>query len=223
EITSCRVKYEEGFAVVFGHIFTKPETMWTQADKDLIIPTDYSLCIGFSFQTGTLLLLQCFWNYLANTVAKKNFMSSKEFKLYIVWTCISAFLFPILQYNFSRDIYPYTYKEVMPELVYGCGLFIIACLGIRSHFRFNQLLNKSAGSMNTRYVNHKISYFQELNFILTIALFFFSCSLIILCADGLTGKKYLNVHKFPSDFLICNTNVASIIVWVVVILIFHPK
>lgn len=93
----------------------------------------------------------------------------------------------------------------MPELVYGCGLFIIACLGIRSHFRFNQLLNKSAGSMNTRYVNHKISYFQELNFILTIALFFFSSSLIILCADGLTGKKYLNVHKFPSDFLICNS------------------
>ncbi|CAO3624634.1 unnamed protein product [Cunninghamella blakesleeana] len=223
EITSCKVKYEEGFANVFGHIFTKPETMWTQADKDFIIPTDYSLCIGFSFQTGTLLLLQCFWNYLANTVAKRNFMSSKEFKLYIVWTCITAFLFPILQYNFSRDIYPYTYKEIMPELVYGCGLFIIACLGIRSHFRFNQLLNKSAGSLNTRYVNNKISYFQELNFILTIALFFFSISLIILCADGLTGAKYLNVHKFPSDFLICNTNVASIVVWVIVILIFHPK
>lgn len=130
EITSCRVKYEEGFVKVFGHIFGKPETLWTQADRNLIIPTgkhlhyiiatiklcvycvDYSLCIGFSLQTygiltnptqghfssslfhliltstylsGTLLLLQCFWNYLANSVARANFMSSKEFKLYIIW------------------------------------------------------------------------------------------------------------------------------------------
>ncbi|KAI8089790.1 uncharacterized protein BX664DRAFT_314961 [Halteromyces radiatus] len=223
EITSCRVKYEEGFVSVFNHIFGKPETMWTQADKDLIVPTDYSLCIGFSLQTGTLLLLQCFWNYLANSVAQANFMSSKEFKLYIIWSCLTMFLFPILQFNFSRNVYDYTYKEVMPELVYGCGLFIIAILGIRSHYRFNNLLRNSKHAMNSRYVNNKISYFQELNFILTIALLFYSIPLIILCSDGLTGKKSLNVHKFSSDFLICNTNVSSIVVWAVVILIFHPK
>ncbi|CAO3597368.1 unnamed protein product [Absidia cylindrospora] len=222
EITSCRVKYEEGFVSVFGHIFGKPETMWTKADRDLIVPTDYSLCIGFSLQTGTLLLLQCFWNYLANSV-RANFMSSKEFKLYIIWTFMTIIIFPVLQFNFSRSVYDYTYKEVIPELVYGCGLFIIAILGIRSHYRFNNLLQTTKNSINSRFVSNKIMYFQELNFILTIALFFFSTSLIILCADGLTGKKTLNVHKFSSDFLICNTNVSSIVVWTVVILIFHPK
>lgn len=33
--------------------------------------------------SGTLLLLQCFWRYIANLVARARFMSSKEFKFYI--------------------------------------------------------------------------------------------------------------------------------------------
>lgn len=79
--------------------------------------------------SGTLLLLQCFWNYLANSVAKASFMSSKEFLFYIVWTCVSIIMFPVLQYNFSRDIYNPTYKEIMPELVYGIGKLIACILG----------------------------------------------------------------------------------------------
>lgn len=118
---------------------------------------------------------------------------------------MTIIIFPVLQFNFSRSIYDYTYKEVMPELVYGCGLFIIALLGVRSHYRFNKLLLTTKNSINSRFVSNKISYFQELNFVLTAALFFFSTSLIILCADGLTGRKALNVHKFSSDFLICNS------------------
>lgn len=52
DIVSCRVKYEEGFVQIGpGRIITKPELLWTKADKDIIIPTDYSICIGFSLQT----------------------------------------------------------------------------------------------------------------------------------------------------------------------------
>lgn len=39
DITSVKIKYEEGFANVLGHVFTKPEVMWTKADRDLVIPT----------------------------------------------------------------------------------------------------------------------------------------------------------------------------------------
>jgi hypothetical protein len=39
DITSVKIKYEEGFANVLGHVFTKPEVMWTIADKSLVIPT----------------------------------------------------------------------------------------------------------------------------------------------------------------------------------------
>lgn len=66
-------------------------------------------------------MLQCFWNYLADSVASATFMSSKEFKFYIAWTCSSFIVFPVLQYNFSREIYEPTYKEIMPEMVYGLG------------------------------------------------------------------------------------------------------
>lgn len=39
DITTCKIKYEEGFANMLGHIYTKPEPMWTKADQALVIPT----------------------------------------------------------------------------------------------------------------------------------------------------------------------------------------
>ncbi|CDS03641.1 hypothetical protein LRAMOSA01043 [Lichtheimia ramosa] len=223
DLTSCKIKYEEGFANIFGHIFTKPETMWTKADQDLVIPTDYSLCVGLSLQCGTLLLLQCFWNYLANSVAKASFMSSREFFFYIGWSIASVVMYPVLQYNFSRDIYDPTWKEIMPELLFGIELFIVAMLGFVSHFRFRKLLENSRESTNAKSIMHKIRYFQELNLILTVVLMIDALSFIILSADGLTGRKYLNMHKFTADFMICNINVTSMIVWFIVVLILHPK
>ncbi|CAO3591018.1 unnamed protein product [Absidia cylindrospora] len=222
DVISCKIKYEEGFASIFGHVYTKPEMMWTKADKELVVPTNYSLCIGFSLQTGTLLLLQCFWRYLANSVAKASFMSSREFLFYIIWTFVSIIIFPVLQYNFSRDVYDPTYKEIMPELVYGFELLFVACLGVVSHFRFRKLLNNSRNSNNARSITNKIRYFQELNLILTVVLFIDSIAFIILSLDGLTGKKTLNAHKFSADFLICNINISTLIVWFLVMLIFHP-
>ncbi|KAG1321761.1 hypothetical protein G6F62_010639 [Rhizopus arrhizus] len=223
DITSVTIKYEEGFANVFGHIFTKPEIMWTKADQSLVIPTEYSLCIGFSLQTGTLVLLQCFWNYLANSVARASFMSSKEFMFYIFWTFTSFIIFPVLQYNFSRDIYEPTYKEIMPEMVYGIELFIVACLGVVSHFRFKKLLKSSRDTVNGRSIIPKIRYFQEINLVLSTVLFGHGTLLTILSCDGLTGRKYLNAHKFSADFFICNINMCAVITWFCMILIFHPK
>ncbi|KAI8069038.1 uncharacterized protein B0P05DRAFT_551300 [Gilbertella persicaria] len=223
DITSVKIKYEEGFANLLGRIFTKPEVMWTVADKSLVIPTEYSLCIGFSLQTGTLVLLQCFWNYLANSVAKKSFMSSKEFMFYIGWTFASFVIFPLLQYNFSREIYEPTYKEIIPEMVYGIELFIVACLGVVSHFRFKKLLSSSRNTANGRSISQKIRYFQEVNMILSTVLFGHGTLLTILSCDGLTNRKVLNIHKFSADFFICNINMCAVITWFCMILIFHPK
>lgn len=39
DMASCKVKYEEGYVQILGHIVTKPEFLWTQADRDLITPT----------------------------------------------------------------------------------------------------------------------------------------------------------------------------------------
>lgn len=75
DIASVKIKYEEGFvalpnstmiitASILDEVMTmfqnneliiayiqKPELYWTTADQQLVIPTNYSLCVGFSFQT----------------------------------------------------------------------------------------------------------------------------------------------------------------------------
>ncbi|KAG2227040.1 hypothetical protein INT45_006447 [Circinella minor] len=102
-------------------------------------------------------------------------------------------------------------------------MFIISVLGFMSHSRFKKVLINIRESNNSRSITHRIRYFQELNLILAIVLLDSSLSFIILSADGLTGRKYLNAHKFTADFMICNINITTLIVWFIVVLIFHPK
>ncbi|GAB5591099.1 hypothetical protein Unana1_05999 [Umbelopsis nana] len=199
-----------------------PEVMWTQSDKDLVIPTNYSLCVGFSLQTGTLLLLQCFWNYLSASVAKASFMSSFEFRFYLIWCVLSVVMFPLLQWNFSQSKYDSTWKEIIPELAYGCELFIVALLGIWASFRFNRLIKQTRNSMNAKEILSRLNYFVDLNATLTASLLIDSVCFIVLSADGLTTGKYLNLHKFSADLFICIANFASVVVWFLLIMIFHP-
>lgn len=126
----------------------------------------------------------------------------------------------------------------MPEMVYGIELFIVACLGVVSHFRFKKLLKSSRDTVNGRSIIPKIRYFQEINLVLSTVLFGHGTLLTILSCDGLTGRKYLNAHKFSADFFICNSklfkddvvfylfyivNMCAVITWFCMILIFHPK
>jgi hypothetical protein len=90
-------------------------------------------------------------------------------------------------------------------------LFIVACLGVVSHFRFRRLLANSRDSVNGRSITQKIRYFQEINVILSTVLFGHGTLLTILSCDGLTRRKALNVHKFTADFFICNSKVLLIL------------
>jgi hypothetical protein len=94
-------------------------------------------------------------------------------------------------------------------------LFIVACLGVVSHFRFRRLLANARDSVNGRAITQKIRYFQEINVILSTVLFGHGTLLTILSCDGLTRLKALNVHKFTADFFICNSKVS--------LLLFTPK
>lgn len=98
---------------------------------------DYVECVNLSMQAGVLILLQCFWNYLSNTVAKRSFMTSLEFKFYIFWYIIlptivtnlivnvffydyraigSIATFPALQYNYRNNE---ILRETVPLLAYS--------------------------------------------------------------------------------------------------------
>jgi hypothetical protein len=112
----------------------------------------------------------------------------------------------VCRWNFSRDVYPSTWQEIIPELVYGAALFIIAILGIISHFRFKRLIYQTRDSTNGKSITNKISYFKDLNFLLTICLLIDGACFIILSADGLTSKlkcsrlyivAWMLIDKFP--------------------------
>ena len=77
-------------------------------------------------------------------------------------------------------------------------------LGVVSHFRFRRLLYQLKDHNDSAFMTSRIRYYQDLNLILSIALFLFSSALIVLTVDGLTEAKRLNRNKFDSDFLICN-------------------
>ncbi|CAG8790970.1 3535_t:CDS:2, partial [Dentiscutata erythropus] len=215
--------YTEGFMVIpyNGEIITKPEEYWSDDDKRLVTPINYVLCANFSAQTCLLFLLQSFWNYLANNIAKTTFMGSFEFKSYITYSVFSMVLFPLLQWLFRSNT---LYTEVVPQFAYGIILFIIALLGVRSHWRFTKLLRitRSANSSQLSIVL-KLEYFKEMNRYLTWGLFIGSTAMIILCVDAFTPQKYLNSHKFSMDLLICHLNFTIWIVFVTLILIFYPS
>lgn len=84
-------------------------------------------------------------------------------------------------------------------------MFIISLLGGVSHFRFKKLLSNSKHQNDAQFITHRMRYFQDLNLLLSVALFLFSTCFIILSADGLTNRKIINQHKFLADFFICNS------------------
>ncbi|KAH8550937.1 hypothetical protein BGW37DRAFT_415908, partial [Umbelopsis sp. PMI_123] len=195
---------------------------------------NYMESVTFSLQTGIFFLLQCFWSYLGSSVAKHSFMGSWEFKINILWCIISIAMFPVLQWAFRDDV---TKSEIVPELAYGIEALIIAVFGVVSHFRFRSLIMKTHDATNGKSIVTKLTYFMEMNVLMTIVLFMYGTSFVILCVDGLTANAVINHNKFATDLLISNINVCTVFLWLlfvnilntnhvnsfVKIMVFHPR
>ncbi|KAI8646950.1 hypothetical protein BD408DRAFT_399238 [Parasitella parasitica] len=223
DIVSTYVKYKEGFTVYEGKIITKPFAMWSSSHQTDMMAMDYVECVTFSLQVGVFFLMQSFWNYLSNTVARKSFMGSFEFKFYIVWYdgCSMA-MFPILQWVFRNDV---SKREGIPQLAYGIEALITSLLGIRSHFRFKRIIAVSQRNNSASYkaVVARLTYFRDMNVLVSIILFSYAASFIILCSDGLTDHKIINSNKFATDTIIANVNICTVFLWLLLISIFHPR
>lgn len=222
DVVSTWIKYTEKFFVIPGtdKIITKPFDAWTKEHQDVAQAMDYVECVNLSMQTGVFFLLQCFWNYLSNSVAKKSFMSSMEFKFYIFWALGSVAVFPILQWYFREDEY---LRETAPQMAYSIEVLFTVVLGIRSNRRFSRILKIASNMKHGRQIVDKLAYFKDMNVFLTVILFFYGVSLLTLCVDGLTTAKVINSNKFASDLLIANCNMCSVLMWIVGISIFHPR
>ncbi|CAO3671488.1 unnamed protein product [Rhizopus stolonifer] len=222
DILMTYLKYNEGYFDYQGHIISKPFILWTPTHQQKAEAFDYIQCVTFSMEAGIFLLLQSFWNYLSNTVAKKTFMSSFEFRFYIVCALASVALFPILQWVFRESSIK---REAIPQLTFSIEVFIIATLGFRTHFRFKRLiaLTQKINSASQKNIVVKLSYFKDMNKLTSIILYCYSIGFIILCIDGLTTDQVINQNKFALDVLIANTNVCTIYLLILLISIFHPR
>ncbi|KAI8876419.1 hypothetical protein K501DRAFT_327044 [Backusella circina FSU 941] len=223
DFVSTWIKYTEKFFYnpATGKIIANPFILWTSQHQHIAQAMDYVECVNLSMQTGVFFLMQCFWNYLSNSVAKKTFMGSMEFKFYIVWALCSVAVFPILQWRFREDVYM---RETVPQFAYSVEILITAILGIRSHRRFMRIINISRNlKTGANAIVERLAYFRDMNAFLTIILFIYGTSLCILCVDGFTTAETINQNKFASDLLIANCNTAVVLMWLVCISIFHPR
>ncbi|RIB11879.1 hypothetical protein C2G38_1942971, partial [Gigaspora rosea] len=149
--------------------------------------------------SAILFLLQCFWNYLSNSIVKLSFMSRFEFKLYIFLGVISVIMFPVIQ------------------------LIFLTVLGIQTHYRFINLIERSYDDKNAPHIIMKIRYFIDMNKVLTLTLFVTGASFLLLGSDVLIKSRPITNSKIASDILVAHMNFAAIIEWLVLILIFYPR
>lgn len=131
-------------------------------------------------------------------------------------------MFPILQWVYRDDVFK---REAIPQLAYGCEGMVAAFLGVRSHFRFRKIISlseKNNGASNKSIVT-RLSYFKDMNLMITVILFFYAASFIVLCTDGLTSK-IINSNKFATDTVIANVNICTVFILLLLVkLLFNFK
>ncbi|CAG8582762.1 15599_t:CDS:2 [Funneliformis mosseae] len=223
DIVSTKIKYVEGLYLFPGAdevMRAKPRWLWSEEHQLWILPSYYILMVGIGFQMIILYLLQCFWNYLVNSIAQTPFMSREEFSFHIVWGVICVGSFPVLPYVFKNND---VLLETIPQVVYAAQLFILTLLGVRTHQKFRRLIETISTYKNSSNIIAKIRYFIDMNKLLTSALAIMSAAFCILGIDKFTTAKVINNSKLASDLLIAHVNFASVVEWIVLILIFYPR
>ncbi|KAK9765377.1 hypothetical protein K7432_006340 [Basidiobolus ranarum] len=188
------VKYQEGFINVNTIVISKPKTMWQPINLKLSKIADSLLNFSFAFLTSSLFLLHSFWHFMVKTLTRMSFMSSLEFRLYLVYSFLSLALYPTLQFWYLHDTAKAT---VIPQFAFcaeGCFIVISAAF---NHVRLRTVLREI--STASRSPSH-VSQFLQTNLWLGLSLTLMWVSLLIVNVEfiGFVG----NPSKFTSDLLL---------------------
>ncbi|KAI8096667.1 uncharacterized protein BX664DRAFT_324567 [Halteromyces radiatus] len=220
DLTFTYIKYNEGYMELNGQAIIKPYQYWSPQNQQLALAVNYIEAAAYSLQTSLYVMLQCFWNYLSNSVANKDFMGSFEFKFYIVWSILSMAMFPILQWYYHYDPIK---EEVIPQFAYAGEVFITALLGIRTFLRFRRIIQHGRETNANPLVINKMKYFMDINSLMTACLFSYSISFLIMCIDGMTDAKVIATNKFAVDCILANINITVLFLYILFIAVFHPR
>jgi len=243
DISWIKIKYSEGHIGLTstsadGHTedkyIEKPyldpnnssQIIWSKENQTLKKSADYLLCVIYSLQTGTLILLQAFWSHLTDQMADKTFMNSSEFKLYILWSLLSILIFPIPRYMLDDN---QLLSDIVPTLIFSIVLLLIFSLAIRTRVKLKELLKKfHRKSLESQETSLRINYFLEMNCLLMIGLLLTSIGFICLFIKETaiappTNAQMITINAIFRDFLTVLTNFGNLILWVTIIFIIYPR
>ncbi|CAO3608073.1 unnamed protein product [Cunninghamella blakesleeana] len=220
DVTMTYIKYKEGYVSNGTEVVVAPFESWSLEHQQLALTTTYVQSMAFSLQVCIYYMLQCFWHYLTNTVAKKDFMGSLEFKFYIVWSLVSMVIYPVLQWYFHEE---QDAAETIPSLIYGIQVILSAFLGIRTHYRFKKLIKNAVSTNANTLVINKLGYFSNINLMMIPCLFSYGLTYLIGCFDGLVGKNQIAPNRFANDCLLANGNIMALCLYILFISVFHPR
>jgi hypothetical protein len=79
--------------------------------------------------------------------------------------------------------------------------------------RFRRIiaLTQRNSTTGSKMIIKRLSYFKDMNLMISFAMFMYGASMTILCADGLTEAKIINSSKFGTDTIIANMNICVVV------------
>lgn len=95
---------------------------------------------------------------------------------------------------------------------------VISGLGVRTHYRFKEMLSKFASvDRGGTTIIERLTYFQDMNILLAFVVFIYGSSMGILCVDALTKETVIAKSKIGTDLLIANCNTCAALMWVIAV------
>eukprot|EP01006_Ploeotia_vitrea_P042650 TRINITY_DN66648_c1_g1_i2.p2 TRINITY_DN66648_c1_g1~~TRINITY_DN66648_c1_g1_i2.p2 ORF type:complete len:457 (+),score=216.71 TRINITY_DN66648_c1_g1_i2:152-1522(+) len=218
---ATKFKYEEGFSynATTGAIKTKSKTKYSQANKDLLVPTDMLLNISWSLKNSAVCLLLAMYHHVARKeCGRKHFMHSWEFKCYSIYSIVSIVLYPFLQLFFDAVSTPLM-STIMPQFVYSFECFAIVFLMVLTNWRLQKMIDQLKEG-KTATVVPRLMYFIKMN-----KFFMFSCFLdfIGLFTIDILINKQIAKNKFATDFLTRVFNLGFCFTYIFIIYTLYPE
>jgi len=244
DINSAVLKYREGFEVIYPNgtpfeglddynlsipyvnytirhlnglnCITKAATLYTTLDHSAEL-TISGVFLNFSWTLKScgLFLLLSNWNHLFSRLTKKSIMSTWEFKIYIIYSIISFFLYFAMQLIFLNNS---LLSGIAPQFIAHVENVVLAILTEITNYRFHKAKVKFGEQME-----RTLDFWITMNHVLAVALLLDGCCLGAINVDIVGNWLVIYKNKFWTDLLTVSYSVGYSIQYAVVIFILFRK
>jgi hypothetical protein len=215
------VKYQEGFALVYGTVLPTPFASYTAEDQLMTDVANTLLNISWSLKSSAMFLALAVWNYaVCKLMDFQNFQKSIEFKSYLFYSVVSFCLYPTLMVVFKNDP---LYSTVAPQLVYNMECFIVVAIIIRTNRKFI----KFCDGMTTSPTYERILSYVMINRLLIATVLADGLSLTVLNVDIMSNPQNAQArsiynNKFATDILTAVFSAGFMLTYPIIITNMHP-